>query len=169
LRVAVSDETGHPISDALVTIEVPAADGQEPKTIQVPLEQLNVYTATELAAGEVDITVSAALLQTQSQHLVLEPGKTADVQVKLAKEATQGAQLRGLVRDYSGAGISACIRVLPGELTASCNEQGEFVVDLEPGTYEVLITADGYQTQKRRLRVRKEGVTVLNADLQRSN
>lgn len=169
LRVLVSDETGHPISDARVTIEVPAGEGQEPETIEVPLEQLNAYTATDLAAGEVDITVSAALLQTQSQHLVLEPGKTAEVQVKLAKEATQGAQLRGLVRDYSGAGIPASIRVLPGEFTASCSEQGEFVLDLEPGTYEVRITADGYQTQTRRLRVRKEGVTVLNADLQRSN
>ena len=166
LRVTVVDDTGHPISDALVTLEIEHPGQAEPERRQVPLDQLNVYTLSELAGGEVDITVSAALLQPYNQHLVLVPGETADVSVRLAKDATQGAQLRGLVRDYSGAGLMAKVQVIPGDLVTTCNEQGEFVLDLPPGTYDVVITADGHQTQKRRLKVRREGVTVLNADLQ---
>jgi uncharacterized membrane protein len=70
------------------------------------------------------------------------------------------------VRSYAGVGLAAEIRVEPGGYVASCNADGEFVLDLAPGDYEVSIQAQGYLAQKRRLRVRKEGVTVLNADLQ---
>lgn len=168
LRITVSDETGHPISDALVTIEMPAGEGREAKTLQVPLEELNVYALEGLEAGQVDVTISAALLQPHSQQLSLSAGETAEVQVKLAKDVSAGSQLRGLVRDYSGAGIAASIRVRPGDFQVTCNQAGEFVLDVPPGTYDVVITAEGYRSQTRRLKVRKEGVTVLNADLQRS-
>ncbi len=55
----------------------------------------------------------------------------------------------------------------PGEYDATCNEQGEFEIMLPPGDYQVTISADGFQTQKRSLHVQDEGVTVLNADLQK--
>ena len=64
------------------------------------------------------------------------------------------------------ANLKAEIKVTPGGHTATCNADGEFVLDLPPGKYEVTISAEGFRTQTRKLTVRKEGVTVLNADLQ---
>lgn len=166
LRVTVVDETGHPISDAKVTVEVPATLDRAAETLELPLEQVNLYTVSEVPAGEVDLVVEAELLQSYTQHLTLEPDQTGEVRVRLQKAAGVGTQLRGLVRDYSGTGLAASIRLVPGGLETRCSEQGEFVVDLAPGVYDVIIELEGYVTQKRRLRVRKEGVTVLNADLQ---
>jgi hypothetical protein len=34
-----------------------------------------------------------------------------------------------------------------------------------PGKYEVLVEADGYQSQRRKISVDPQGVVILNADL----
>ena len=39
------------------------------------------------------------------------------------------------------------------------------MVDVPPGAYEVQIVAAGYETQKRRVQVEENGVTLLNIDL----
>jgi hypothetical protein len=88
------------------------------------------------------------------------------IDVSLAPAAT-GSQLRGLVRSYAGKGLRASVRVEPGGIQAECDDDGVFSIDLAPGDYDVIVEAQGYRPQKRRLTVGKDGVTVLNADLQK--
>lgn len=169
LSVLVVDESGHPISDAHVMIEVPTTAGEPEQTVDVPLQELNTYVRADLVPGRVVLTIEADLLQSYSEEIALAPDGVKELKVTLRKAVGLEGQLRGLVRSYSGRGIAATIRVFPGDKVVSCSEQGEFELDLPPGTYSVMIEAAGYAAQKRPVRIRKDGVTVLNADLHQSN
>ena len=169
LTVEVVDETGHPISDARVTVEVPATEHEPARVIDVPLSAINAYLSTELPPGLVELSIVADRLQSYTQQIELVADEEQKLKVKLRKAAGVDGQLRGLVRSYTGRGIKAQVRVVPGDKIVSCNEQGEFEIDLPPGDYSVIIDAEGYAPQKRPLRIRKDGVTVLNADLHQSN
>ena len=165
LEIRVVDETGHPISDALVTVTVPASGELAEEQVVVPLREVNLYVIEGLPLGPVEVSVEADLLQTHSEHVGIEEGEPTELTVALRKAGGLGSQLRGLVRSYSGQGIPAQVSVSPGNYSATCNDDGEFVLDVPPGHYTVTIEAAGYAAQKRQLRVRKESVTVLNADL----
>jgi uncharacterized membrane protein len=112
--------------------------------------------------------VEADLLKPHTESVIVSEGSPAEIEVKLEPAASEGSQLRGLVRSYSGQGIAASVTVEPGDHTTKCDEEGSFELDLPPGVYKVIIEAEGYRSQRRTLRVRKEGVTVLNADLQQA-
>lgn len=168
IRVTVVDYKNHPISDAEVTIDLPEAKQEEGSSRRVPLDDRNVYVIGEIPIGEVEVTVKAELLKAQTQTVALKEGEPTDLEFKLEKADNVGSQLRGLVRSYSGEGVNASVRVEPGEQTATCDTDGSFELDLPPGVYQVIIEAEGYRSQRRTLRVRKEGVTVLNADLQKN-
>lgn len=168
LEVTVTDASGHPISDAKVTLEMAASNDEPSETIIVPLLRENTYILDEARPGVAKLKIEAALLRPHEQDLTIEEGNAEKIAVQLRVQANIGSQLRGLVRAYSGKGLPASIKVTPGGHTANCNEKGEFEINLPPGTYEVIISSDGYNEQRRKLSVGKEGVTVLNADLQRS-
>jgi hypothetical protein len=168
LEVTVTDATGHPISDAKVTLEV-AASGERPsETVTVPLLRENIYILDEAHPGKGKLKIEAELLQSREEDVTIEAGNASKIAVQLKPQASVGSQLRGLVRAYSGQGVRASIKVSPGGHAATCNDKGEFEINLPPGKYEVIISADGYNEQRRKLSVGKEGVTVLNADLQHS-
>jgi uncharacterized membrane protein len=80
------------------------------------------------------------------------------------KRKLPGGQIRGLVGSFKGSNLSAEIKIDPLGLTLR-TQDGRFEADVAPGTYEVTITAPGYETQHRRVEVEKNGVTLLNADL----
>ncbi len=79
--------------------------------------------------------------------------------------------LRVMVRDgVRGESITARVRVTtptandPAVGDAS-TEDGVLELELAPGSYEVEIGADGFLTQRRRISIDEEGVTVINIDL----
>jgi hypothetical protein len=168
IQVTVVDAKGHPISDADVTIEIPGSEAEGGGSRSVPLVDRNVYVIADVPLGEVEVTVSADLLKSQTQTIELKSSDPAALEFKLEKSDDVGSQLRGLVRSYAGEGLKASVRVEPGDSTAVCDAEGSFELDLPPGVYKVIIEAEGYRSQRRTLRVRKEGVTVLNADLQKN-
>ena len=75
-----------------------------------------------------------------------------------------GGQIRGLIRSFKGVGLNAEVKIDPGDRTLTTKD-GRFEADVAPGSYEVTITAPGYETQRRRVEVEQNGVTLLNADL----
>ena len=91
------------------------------------------------------------------------------------KPPLPGGQLRGYIRSLRGRTVDAEIEVRevgheagnpetpsPQALHA---QDGRFELDVAPGSYEVRVSASGYESQRRRIQVEQNGVTLLNVDL----
>jgi hypothetical protein len=167
IQIVVTDFRGHPISDANVVAEITKAGETEPVVVVIPLRERNVYEAPDLPLGDTVIVVRAELLRELRQPAKTEAGKAVQTQIQLEKAAA-GTLLRGYVRAFSGESVPATIRITPGDHTIQCDSDGAFQMEVPPGTYEVSIEAPGFLSQKRRLSVTKDGVTLLNVDLQKN-
>jgi hypothetical protein len=81
------------------------------------------------------------------------------------REALPSGQIRGLVRSFAGKPVRATVRVVPGGKEVATDPTGEFRLDVPPGDYEVVVSASGFVSQRRMVKVNEKGVVVLNADL----
>jgi hypothetical protein len=64
--------------------------------------------------------------------------------------------------------LSAQIEVLPLGQKVEADAKGAFVLDVPPGSYTVVVRAEGHETQERPAEVEQNGVTILVIDLRRS-
>jgi hypothetical protein len=161
LRVRVRSPEGHPLSDAKVELI-----GEHGATLPVPHHNLESYEAEQIPKGRYLLRVSAERLKTHEQRLELDRQALKEVEIKLEQAPVQG-QIRGLVRSFGGQGITATIEVAPLGQSVETDEKGQFTIDVPAGRYDVEIRAEGFVTQRRRIAVEADGVTVLNADLQK--
>lgn len=92
-----------------------------------------------------------------------------------SRPALPGGQIRGYIRSLRGRTVDAEVEVrelgheadkpdapAPQALHA---QDGRFELDVVPGNYEVRVSAPGYESQRRRIQVERNGVTLLNVDL----
>lgn len=156
LRGVVVDDAGSALPAIDVTVQVgartytsrTAADGSF-VFAGLPRERARVQSRGE---GYTDASLEAPL-------------DRALVEVTVHMTRSQAAQLRGLVRSFAGTPLPALVRVLPAGASVSADRDGRFVLDLAPGVYQVEIACDGYLTQRRKVTVQDNGVTVLNVEL----
>jgi hypothetical protein len=158
VQVAVTGMNGDPVRGAEVVLE-PAA-----RAARTDTEGRAEFAG--VAAGRVAIRVSHPAHRPGARAIDLAAGRTAMVPFVLEPALPPG-QLRGLVRSFRGRPLPAKLRIEPIGLEARCDARGQFEIDLPPGEYEVSIDADSYRAQKRRVRVERDGVTILNVDLRR--
>lgn len=154
------DDDDQPVVDANVELEI---DGQKyPLTGDgngnYKLEQ------APIGKGRGKLRASGEGITPIEKDVELGAGKPVKVEAK-APVALPTAQVRGLVRSFQGKPLKAKVRVEPSGKEVSTDEKGAFVIDVEPGEYEVVIEAQGFETQRRTVKVAKQGVVVLNADL----
>jgi uncharacterized membrane protein len=105
-------------------------------------------------------------LRSQTLDVTLSLERPNVIVVQLEPAAPTG-QVRGLVRSFTGKGLAARVRIDPVGTELSTERDGTFAVDVPPGDYEVVIEASGHETQRRTVKVERDGVVVLNADLLR--
>jgi hypothetical protein len=158
LDVAVTRTDGQALAGAQVVIEPPARSARTGDDGRAEFEGL--------AQGRVSIRVSHPDYRPSERTIELAAGQTAEVAVALEPALPPG-QLRGLVRSFRGRPLAAKLKIEPIGLEARCDPRGEFEIDLPPGVYDVAIDAAGYRAQKRRVRVERDGVTILNVDMRR--
>jgi hypothetical protein len=117
-------------------------------------------------SGKVGETITIEV-QSAGYEPATETVTMADVGAALTltlQRRLPSGQIRGLIRSFRGVGLSAEIKIEPGQHTLR-TQDGRFEVDVAPGAYDVTIAAPGYQTQRRHVEVERNGVTLLNADL----
>jgi hypothetical protein len=73
LIVEIVDENDHPISDARVSVLVPAEENASAQSVEIPLKELNQYVNADLDIGTVELSIEADLLQSYSEHIELVP------------------------------------------------------------------------------------------------
>jgi uncharacterized membrane protein len=110
------------------------------------------------------LSVEAAGFEPIKKTFALEAGKAQKLEIALTA-LPPPSQIRGVVRSFGGQGLTARVRVAPLGVETTTDATGAFQVDVPPGAYEVSVEADGYEVQRRQVRVDPQGVVILNADL----
>ncbi|MEY4583013.1 MAG: hypothetical protein RL701_7716, partial [Pseudomonadota bacterium] len=156
LRGAVYDSDSAPVA-ARLSLRV----GTETRDAQTESDGSFAFAAVPRGTGE--LTLTADGFEPMHQTVQLD---RADRALELRVERRVfAAQLRGLVRSFTGAALMAQVRVSGTSASVTADNNGRFVLELAPGVYQVEIECDGYLTQRRRVRVQQNGVTLLNVEL----
>jgi hypothetical protein len=153
LAGVVRSETGEALDELRVTTD----DGP------VDVDAKGRFTISGAAGDTISVRAEAMGHEPATGTFTLAAEPTEPATLTLRKRLPSGS-LRGLVRSLDGHPLDAQIRIEPTgrELRAA---QGRFDVSVAPGWYEVTISAPGRKTQRRRVQVEDNGVTLLNVDL----
>ncbi len=157
------DDDGQPVVDASVELEV---DGQKYPLGGDGNGNYKIEQAP-IGKGRGKLRASGEGISPIEKDVQLGGEEPVKVEAK-APVALPTAQVRGLVRSFQGKPLKAKIRVEPSGKEVSTDDKGAFVIDVDPGQYEVVIESPGFETQRRSVKVAKQGVVVLNADLVKS-
>jgi hypothetical protein len=115
-----------------------------------------------------DEPVAVVEPEPKPEPVVVEP---EPVEVTPPAPRLPAGVLRVMVRDgVRGESLTARVRVTTPQaddptVGDASTEDGVLELELAPGSYEVEIGADGFLTQRRRISIDEEGVTVINIDL----
>jgi uncharacterized membrane protein len=110
------------------------------------------------------LRIEASGFEPLERPVAIQAGVPLELEITL-KALPPPSQVRGLIRNLSGKGLAAKVRVEPGGIETTTDADGAFRVDLAPGEYDVAIEAPGYAKQRRHVKVDPQGVVVLNAEL----
>jgi len=154
---ATLDAEGKPISNALIVVRVSGL-----AVAQRTLPD-GTFHFENLPRGAARLQVTADELDPLEHMLTLDRAQQA-ISLRLTSRAA-GSQLRGLVRSFDGAPLPAQVRLLREGTSVTADSDGRFVLELAPGSYQVEIECSGYRTQRRKVTVQKNGVTLLNVEL----
>jgi hypothetical protein len=160
------DETGNPVISAHVAMK--SGD----RTVETDTDQQGAFRFDEVPLGEVSLRATADGFEDVEwtvRVIADMPAQQPHQMTKIAPETpeTPGAQLRGLIRAFDGKPLSATITIAPLGKKLTTDANGQFEVDVPPGAYTVAIRSYGYQTQRRRVTVDANGVSIINADLRK--
>jgi hypothetical protein len=122
------------------------------------------FTTTELAAGSYSVVAQGEGLEARTEQVEVEAGATAEVSFTLAA-AGVATGIRGRVTDFSGAPLRARVRVPALDVEIESDAEGQFEVEAPPGVYQVMIWAQGHQTQTTSVEVTRRGMVVMNVEL----
>jgi hypothetical protein len=122
------------------------------------------YGSDKVEPGLARLRVQAEGFQLVEREVTVAAGRAVQVDVQ-AQQALPAAQVRGLVRSLRGKPLAALVRVEPAGIETKTDADGFFQIDVPPGQYDVIIEAAGFQAQRRAVKVDKQGVVFVNADL----
>ncbi len=158
LELTVVDDTGAPLPGARAHVSV----GTYERDIELDAAGHHREEQVPLGAGK--IVVTAAGFETSERSLALAAGAPGELRAEL-KALPPPSQVRGFVRSFGGTGLAARIRIEPLGVAAATGEDGRFQIDVPPGGYDIVIEANGYVPQRRKITVDVQGVVIVNADL----
>jgi uncharacterized membrane protein len=154
------DEEGVPVRNADVTLRV------EDRPTPLTGDDSGRYRNDHVPQGPAKLVIQAPGYEPFEREVVVEPGARVSLPATL-KSLPPPSQVRGVVRSFGGQALVAKVRVEPLGVETTTDASGAFQVDVAPGNYDVTIEAQGYESQRRQVRVDAQGVVILNADLVR--
>jgi hypothetical protein len=153
---------------ALTAPHVTIQTGGDPVGVTVNVGGDGRFTFTGKPRQILTVRAQAADHEPATASVTLGDGAPRSVTLTLDRKLPSG-QIRGLIRSFKGDGLDADVEIEPGDHARQTQtlhtKDGRFEADVAPGTYDVTITASGFETQRRHVEVEQNGVTLLNADL----
>ncbi len=120
-----------------------------------------------LAPGPVSVKVSAPEFQPVEEAAVVVAGRESEISIPLAPAKRVGyATISGKVRStLEGRPLVATLVIPTAKVRTRTDAQGAFSVKLKPGTYHIVISANGYLTQTKSVTVKDGEQAIFNVDL----
>jgi OmpA-OmpF porin, OOP family len=159
----LDEKTRKPIPGGLVAV------GGEESSGLAPDPRDGAFATYRIEAGARTLVASAPGYLEKKVEVAVTPGGTVEVEIALAPRTTVAkGTLRGQVRDLRGRALSGATILIP-ELDQSLpiGSDGTFSIALRPGEYKVMISADGFRSQNKRIRISEGSTVILNVELHR--
>lgn len=157
------DDKGEALPEASVTLRVAGGEVRDAIT-----DAKGQYTFQWVPVGPATVEVTATGFQAQTWDIEVRADMPPEAGRALTPKVDTGV-LRGLTRTFQSEPLRAQILVRDrrGKVVATRDsaEDGHFELDLPPGSYEVTISAKGYRTHRRSVKVEGNGVSILNVDM----
>lgn len=130
----VDQDSGAPLADAIVRFD---------RSSPVATDEEGRFTSQSLEGGPLQIRVELQGYEPGSATLDLPPDQEVEVEVALAPET--GATLAGRVSGPSGPLADVPVRAVgPTSVEGRTGSDGRFELAVEPGSYRVVATPEGY-------------------------
>jgi hypothetical protein len=161
------DDHGAPLPEAAVTLRY--ADATTRETIT---NADGRYTFRDVPLGAATVEVVATGFETQTWQVDLQPTAAEEPARKLAPKLEEGV-LRGLIRTFRSVPLRAEIVVRDARgksvATRESHDDGSFEIELAKGSYRVTVSARGYKSHSREIKIQSNGVSIVNVDLREAS
>lgn len=158
IRGHVTTLSGVPLPGARVRVECGGA------VLDTGTDAGGAFSVAGVPAGAATVRFSADGHRDEQTTVEVRAGEHEVIDQPLAPALPAG-QIRGVVSSFGGRPLHATVKVESVAIETATDDEGSFQTEVPPGEYQVIFSAPGYRTQRRRLRVEVNGVTVVNVDL----
>lgn len=154
------------------TVSLSSADPGEqaadsPATQQSTTDEHGRFTFDGLALSAYSLEVQAAGFKPAERSVQLGAGEKLVLDIELELELPIG-QVRGTVRRFNGDPIAATVKIPELGIEQTTRADGSFEIDVPPGDYKVIVTAQGFRKQARSAHVEQRGVAIVIVELEPS-
>ncbi|SDJ86201.1 carboxypeptidase regulatory-like domain-containing protein [Natronorubrum texcoconense] len=154
LSGTVTDEDGQTIFGANVTVN---GSSEASRT------NADGFYSLELEGGEHEVTVETAGHEPKTWTETLSNGSWTRTDVTLTAEPTE---LEGTVTNPDDEPVEgATVRIAGTDLEATTDENGSYAFEIDPGSYSLETSADGYNTRRSTVTVRESQLTTRDVQL----
>lgn len=123
------------------------------------------FNFSELDPGDYQLLVAADGFEPAERPVTLQPRAAAEQSISLARELPIG-QIRGTVRRFDGKPILARVVITALKVDLKTRPDGTFEIDVPPGDYSVVVSAERFTRQTRTAHVEQRGVAILIVELE---
>jgi len=132
---------------------------------EVASDAAGLFALEDMPLDFIELRVSAEGFKEAVVPVGAGAGQADDLEIELEPDQN-AASIRGTVSNFQGRLVAGRVVVQPGNHSAVLDANGSFELALPAGEYTVLITAPGYDSQERVVRVAAGDVAVIVVQLQ---
>lgn len=164
IKGRVVDPQYNGISGATVSYEFQGQAGSSTTT-----DSNGFFTFQNLDPGVYTVSASKDGYDGMSSDVNVTAGEQVEVEITLTPVVTPTGSIAGTVKDGDGNVLSG-VTVSAGGTTTTTDSQGQYTIsDLDPGSYTVNFTKDGYNSVVLYADVVSGSTTTLNATLEKED
>ena len=164
LQGRIIDAQGQAVPD--VKVKLVAADGSELEAIS---DGEGKYQFDNVPFGATELEAHAVGFATRRWQTQVSEAEVTEQSPLALEQAIKVGVLRGLVRSFDSKPLKARISVTNARgkqvHTSDSGDDGRFELELPPGQYKVSVEAPGFKKHMQAVRIKGNGVSVLNADM----
>jgi len=158
----VDEQTGKPIWNARVSLS------GEPSSSLAVNPSDGRFRSYRVEPGQRSVVATADGYATAKLEVQVPAGGEAQAELRLSPRTTSiPGTLRGTIKALSGKLSGVTVLIPEIDQTIAVEADGSFVVPLKAGEYKVVVSARGFRTQTKTIRILEGSTVILNVDLYR--